>query len=617
MTSTILLPDSAHMPVSSVSLWPWLGFFLKPYWKTFFIFLLFRVARYTVILMVPFMIGYTINAFETGEAFREPVQLAWFIGGFMALYGIALASMILFTNEAKAEDRLVRSMTLFSVRHMNALPLPWHEAQGSGGKLQRVMTARTSLKQMYNIYKWTAVPFTAGILSIILSIVMIDAPWFFFLLYGGFIVTFFVTGLYMARKIPEYHNRHNIVLEKLMAGVYEFVSAVRTVKAFHMAHYIDREAQRLESDGHRAMTTIFKATYLKWTVLNMLGFFWLSAFVLSCAAGIYQGWLSTGAFATIFFMAQALWHRLEEIIFMQDEFLQARNGFMRLTETLKAPQISYDHAPLQPLNNDWKKLSFDEIDFSYAGNAENEGKAPPALHGVSLQLGRGEKIALVGRSGAGKSTFIKLLMKQVEPTTGQITIDETDLRHIATADWLGRIGFVPQDVELFNMNIRDNILLDRGYDGNEEAYRTALRHAALDQLIETLPQGDETMVGERGIKLSGGQRQRLGIARALVRNADLIIFDEATASLDSLSEQVIQNALTTAFADKTMVIIAHRLSTVRFADRIIVMENGRVVEEGRFDDLIALKGKFATMWALQSSGFVDGEPERECVDSAA
>lgn len=615
MPDQILFPDSTKMPVTSDSLWRWLGFFLTPYWKTFTVFLGFRIVRYTALSMMPFIIGYTINAFDKGWAFEEPLKLAAILGGYLFVFGLCLSSIMLFIREAKCEDRLIRSMTLFSVRHMNGLPLPWHEAQGSGGKLQRVMTARSSLKQIYNIYKWTAVPFTASVIAIIFSILMLDAPPFFLLMYAGFIATFFATGLYMARKIPELHNRHNKFLEKLMSGVYEFVSAVRTVKAFHMGNYIDREARKLEWDGHLAMSDVFRATYLKWTVLNMLGFVWLTGFVIVCTLGIYQHWLTTGAFAAIFFMANSLWNRLEEIVYMQDEFLQARNGFMRLTETLKAPQISYDHPPLLPLPQHWKTLSFRQVDFAYAGNSD-DGKAPPALKNITLDIARGEKIALVGRSGAGKSTFIKLLMKQVEPVAGNILLNQTGLNHIPSAAWLEKIGFVPQEVELFNMSIRDNILLDRPYDENIEAYNIALKHAALDQLMTSLPQGDATMVGERGIKLSGGQRQRLGIARALVRDADVIIFDEATASLDSLSEQVIQNALSSAFAHKTMVIIAHRLSTVRFADRIIVLEDGRIAEEGHFEDLIARGGKFATMWALQSAGFVDGEPEQEYVPAA-
>lgn len=613
MSDKILFPDHARMPLGSKTLWPWIGFFLLPYWRVFATFFAFRVVRYTMLSMMPFIIGYTINAFDQGWAFENPKKLALIVGGFLCGFGLCLSSIMLFITEARAEDRMIRGMTLFSIRHMNALPLPWHEAQGSGGKLQRVMMARSSVKQMYNIYKWTLVPFTASVLAIVMSIVMLDAPGFFLLMFAGFICTFFATGLFMARKIPELHNRHNVFLEKLMSGVYEFVSAVRTVKAFHMGHYIDREARRLEWDGHKAMTDVFRATYWKWTVLNLLGFIWLASFIVMCTLGVYHHSLTTGAFATIFFMANTLWGRLEEIVYMQDEFLQARNGFMRLTETLKSPQISYDHAPLLPLDPAWKTLSFRQVDFSYAGT---DGAAPPALHDITLEIGRGEKIALVGRSGAGKSTFIKLLMKQVEPTQGVILIDNTDLRNIPTAAWLEKIGFVPQDVELFNMSIRDNILLDREYEGNEETYARAMKHAALDQLMTTLPQGDETMIGERGIKLSGGQRQRLGIARALVRDADLIVFDEATASLDSLSEQVIQNALGSVFSNRTMLIIAHRLSTVRFADRIIVMEGGRIVEEGKFDELIARSGKFAAMWALQSSGFVDGEPEKEHVSAA-
>lgn len=287
---------------------------------------------------------------------------------------------------------------------------------------------------------------------------------------------------------------------------------------------------------------------------------------------------------------------------MQDQFLEFRNGFMRLTETLNAPPVNYDEEPVMGLPQHWTSIDFDHVDFAYAGSDEN---APSALHDIHLSIKRGEKVALIGRSGAGKSTFVKLLMKQAVPVKGEIRLDPVRLNNVATSSWLQSIGFVPQDVELFNMNIRDNILLDQSYEADPAAYDRALKQAALDQLIQSLPQGDQTMVGERGIKLSGGQRQRLGIARALVRNADLIIFDEATASLDSLSEQVIQNALMTAFAERTMVIIAHRLSTVRFADRIIVLENGHIEEQGSFDDLIKQGGKFATLWAMQSSGFVD------------
>lgn len=614
MVRDIILPPLQDMPVESRSFFKWAWFFITPYRLTFITFFSFRVVRYTILSMVPLMIGTIINGFDDGWAFEDPQRLIGMIAAFLVLYAAANFSIAFFITEAKMEDRAIRGMTLFSVRHMNGLPLSWHESQGSGSKLQRVMTARSSMKQLYAVYKWSLVPFTGGLIAIFLSIAMMKAPLYFVALYIGFIVTFFIGGIYSARKIPELHNKHNALNERLMAGVYEFVSAVRTVKAFHMGGYIDREAGRRERDGHMAMTGVSRAIYRKWVVLNGIGFFWISAFILAGVNAMYHQGMTAGTFATLFFLASNLWMRLEEMVYMQDQFQESRNGFMRLTETLKAPQVSYDRAPVIPATPDWKTLSFKNVDFTYQSTDE---KTPPALHAINVSVARGEKVALVGRSGAGKSTFVKLLMKQAEPRGGAIMLDDIGLSHVSTADWLGRIGFVPQDVELFNMNIRDNILLDIPYEGNEEAYHTALQQAALDQLIETLPMGDETMVGERGIKLSGGQRQRLGIARALVRRADLIIFDEATASLDSLSEQIIQNALTTAFAGRTMVIIAHRLSTVRFADRIIVMEDGRVAEKGSFDQLIAQNGKFAQMWAMQSSGFVDGEPQRESIDCAA
>ncbi|MDB5491026.1 MAG: putative transporter ATP-binding protein [Micavibrio sp.] len=616
MKQTIILPPVEKMPVESNSFFRWIGFFLSPYRATFWGFLSFRVFRYTLISLVPLMIGLLINGFEKGWAYSDPHKLVAMTAGFLIIYTLTQLSIIVFIREAKMEDRVIRGLTLFSIRHINALPLTWHESQGSGSKLQRVMQARNSLKQIYMVYKWSAVPFVASLGAIALSIHAMDVPGFFYWLFTGFTASFLVVGYYSARPIPELHNKHNAILERLMSGVYEFVSAVRTVKAFHMGEYIESEARRFEEDGHVAMSRIYRATYTKWVVLNMTGIFWISAFIIACVMGVYHHWLSTGAFAMIFFQASNLWNRLEEMVYMQDQFMESRNGFMRLTETLKAQRIEHDIAPLQPLLA-WPSMKFDHVNFAYPGSGKDGEEAPPALHDIDLTIGKGEKIALVGRSGAGKSTFVKLLMKQMLPTSGKILVDTVALDHIATREWLAKIGFVPQDIELFNMSIRDNILLDAAYEGNEAVYETALQQAALDELIQSLPEGDETLVGERGIKLSGGQRQRLGIARALVRNADMIIFDEATASLDSLSEQVIQKALTTAFAGRTMVIIAHRLSTVRFADRIIVMEDGRIVENGTFDDLITKGGKFATLWALQSSGFVDESESIERPDEPA
>ena len=194
------------MPVKSSSFLKWMGFFMRPYARNFAVFLSLRVIRYTILLMLPLIIGKTINGFEQGWAFEHPDHLIFMVGGYMVLYGIALFSMILFFHESAAQDRMIRAMTLFSIRHMNKLPLRWHEEQGSGGKLQRVMTARNAIKQLFNMYKWYMVPFTGSLIAIVLSVSIMQAPWWILLLYLGFILSFGTVGYFVAKPLPGLHE---------------------------------------------------------------------------------------------------------------------------------------------------------------------------------------------------------------------------------------------------------------------------------------------------------------------------------------------------------------------------------------------------------------------------
>lgn len=610
-TAGIPLPDPADMPDKKAGLLPWLAFFIRPQARIFGIFLAVRILRYGVLFLLPLAVGLTIRGFESGWAYSHPVPTVLAIGTYMAIYYALLFSIGLFTHESAAQDRVIRAMTIFAIRHINSLPLDWHEAQGSGGKLQRVMAARSGLKGLIDVYKWYLVPFIGALLAIMVSVAAIDAPAWFILLYLGFAASFIATALYTAKPLPGLHDRHNAVLEKLLSGVYEFVSAVRTVKAFGMAPYIDGKARLHEQEGHGAWQGVLKAIFRKWVALNGVGGFWICTFLGVCLAGVFGKWLSVGAFATLFFLAYDLWRALENLVYVQDQMIEYRAGFMRLTETLTTPPRLMDLEPSISLDPGWQVLRFEKAGFTYPGSAA------PALEDINLEIRRGEKVALVGPSGAGKSTFIKMLMKQVWPGAGRLSLDGADLRAVRSADWLSHIGFVPQDVELFNMSIRDNILLDRANEdkdgeADDAAYRAALDQSAFGAFVDSLPDGDRTLIGERGIRLSGGQRQRLGIARALVRRAELIVFDEATSALDSLSEQAIRQAIETAFADKTLVLIAHRLSTVRHVDRIFVLDGGRLVEQGRFEDLTRGNGPFSKMWALQS----EARPESGAKDAA-
>lgn len=248
-------------------------------------------------------------------------------------------------------------------------------------------------------------------------------------------------------------------------------------------------------------------------------------------------------------------------------------------------------------------ITFDHVSFNF-----NETR--PVLRDITMDIRAGEKIALVGPSGAGKTTFIRLILRMYDPTKGAIMIDGQDIKMVTQESLHKHVSLVPQDPVLFHRTLMENIRYGRRDATDEEVIRAA-KLAHCDEFIENLPEKYQTFVGERGIKLSGGERQRVAIARAIVKNAPILILDEATSSLDSHSEALIQDALDTLMRTCTTIVIAHRLSTIRKMDRIIVMESGAVREEGTHDDLIKKEGSlYQKLWQLQVSGFMQEEEEK-------
>jgi ATP-binding cassette, subfamily B, bacterial len=264
-----------------------------------------------------------------------------------------------------------------------------------------------------------------------------------------------------------------------------------------------------------------------------------------------------------------------------------------------------DPEPLAPRDG---SIEFRDVHFAYPKRADE-----PLFTGLDLRIESGEKVGLVGRSGGGKSTITRLLLRQMDIQGGEIRIGGQNIARLRQADLRSQIAYVPQDPVMFHRSLHDNIAFGR-LDATDDEVRAAAQAAYAAEFIETLPDGYATLVGERGIKLSGGQRQRLAIARALLRTSPILVLDEATSSLDSESEALIQHALLTLMAGRTALVIAHRLSTVQAMDRLIVLDQGRVIEHGSHRELLALGGTYASLWARQSGGFLtDGERELDPV----
>lgn len=266
--------------------------------------------------------------------------------------------------------------------------------------------------------------------------------------------------------------------------------------------------------------------------------------------------------------------------------------------------VSILSTPYEILDNGDKKLQqvkgeieFKNVSYFYNNNDNN------LLQNFSLKINQGEKVALVGISGAGKTTFVKLLMRFFDIKDGSITIDGIDIRDIKEENLRENIGFVPQEPVLFHRTLMENIRYGRREALDEEVFRaSSLAHC--DQFIESLPEKYNTYVGERGIKLSGGERQRVAIARAILKNAPILVLDEATSSLDSQSEYLIQEALKKLIENKTAIVIAHRLSTIKQMDRIIVIDNGKIIEDGKHEELIKKENSlYKKLWEKQVSSF--------------
>lgn len=243
------------------------------------------------------------------------------------------------------------------------------------------------------------------------------------------------------------------------------------------------------------------------------------------------------------------------------------------------------------------KIEFDSVTYTHAEHNE------PLFKELSLTITPGEKIGLVGHSGAGKSTLVNLLLRFVDVDSGDIRIDNQSLTEVTQKSLHQCIAYVPQEPLLFHRSLRANITYGKS-DATDTEIVSAARRANTLEFIDNLPHGFDTVVGERGVKLSGGQRQRIAIARAILKDAPILILDEATSALDSESEGLIQSALAQLMEDRTTIVIAHRLSTIQKMDRIVVLDKGRVVEQGAHDELLRQKGKYAALWARQSGGFI-------------
>jgi ATP-binding cassette subfamily B protein len=375
------------------------------------------------------------------------------------------------------------------------------------------------------------------------------------------------------------------------ARIEENVGGIRVVKAFanepHEKRLFasdNRKYRETKLEAYRIMATSLSINYLGMRLVQIV-------VLLGGAAFVVRGELSAGGFVGFLLLVGVFYRPLEKIGAVVETYPKGIAGFRRYSELMATAPDIVDRpgaVAVAALRGD---IRFDDVRFGYTADR-------PVLSGLHLAIDAGETVAFVGPSGAGKTTLCSLVPRFYEVEAGRITIDATDIRDMTLASLRRQIGIVQQDVFLFAGTIRENIAYGR-LDADEPAIVEAARRAKLDALIAGLPLGLDTVVGERGVKLSGGQKQRLAIARVFLKNPPILILDEATSALDSETERAIQDSLTELAQGRTTLVIAHRLATIRNADRIVVVSPDGIVEQGRHDALLAAGGTYQRLYEAQ------------------
>jgi ATP-binding cassette, subfamily B, bacterial len=368
------------------------------------------------------------------------------------------------------------------------------------------------------------------------------------------------------------------------------LGGIATIKAFTAE---DRELERIRGESEAYRQANKRAIVLSSAFVPLIRMPILAGFTAVLVFGgmrTLDGAIEVGIYSVMVFMVQRLLWPLTRLGDVLDQYQRAMASTRRVLGLLDVPHTIVDGPRRLPELRG--EVRFDGVRFAYAAGGD-------VLHGLDLHLPAGDTHAIVGATGAGKSTVVKLLLRLYDVTGGQVTIDGTDVRALAIADLRRAIGLVSQDVFLFHGSVRENLVYGRPDATDEEVIRAAIL-AEAHGFITALPDGYDTTVGERGQKLSGGQRQRLSIARAILSDPAILVLDEATSAVDNETEAAIQRSVARVSHSRTTLVIAHRLSTVRHVDRIHVLDRGRVVEAGTHDELLAADGRYAALWQVQT-----------------
>lgn len=568
-------------------------------------FIILGVASQLIIQSLALALAYslsilvdTLNANLSNEAFQS--RVTWLF--------IVLASLMLIERSMRwLNDHIVIRVLFWTYRdisiqvheHMLRLSLGYHESESTGHKRKKIERGIAKTIDLVDNWGFNGIP-TVTLLAVSLLILYIKVHWVLGLIMTLAIPPFLIIAeRYYRRSRPWRRQRHDLE-EDSESHIVQGIQNITTVQAFHRQ---SRELLQLRDiwkellhNGLKGMWIIIKSGLVRGL---MMACFTLSVLLY----GVYlarSGIITLGEFLLAGYMLERIGGHIWALGHAIDRTMRDSDAIHRLREMIELkPEIVESRNPTH-LRTITQSIEFDGVTFTYPTRTE------PALQDVSTTIPVGAVTALVGPSGSGKSTFVKMLFRAYDPQLGAIRIDGHDLRNLELS-YRKRFGLVTQQSEIFDMTIRENIAYGRD-DITEEQILEAARIAHVDEFVAELKNGYDTEVGEKGVRLSGGQQQRLAIARAIAADGPVLVFDEATSHLDAKSERYIQEALTEVARNRTVIVIAHRLSTVRRANKIIVFSHGQIVESGNHRSLMTRPdGVYRELIELQHDGLLAEE----------
>ncbi|WP_443646590.1 ABCB family ABC transporter ATP-binding protein/permease [Candidatus Ponderosibacter sp. Uisw_141_02] len=565
------------------------------------------VAAKSSNMVTPLLYGTAVDLVNGDSGFAMSA-LMFLVGG----YALARLGQQVFSEAkqylfAKVAQRAVRGAALNAFRYLHKLSLQFHMDRQTGGMTRAIDRGAKGIEFLLTIAFFEVLPLFVEVAFV--SIIM----WH---LFGGFYagVTFLTVAayVYFTIRVTEWRIRFrremNTADEAAATRAVDSLLNYETVKYFNAegveAARYDTAMANYEVMAVRSRTSLSVVNIGQGTIIA----FGLMAVMAMAGSDIQKGNLTVGDFVAVNTYLLQLYLPLNFLGWVYRELRQALVDMERMFGLLDEEPGIADKPAAKPIKIDGGEVVFDNVHFAYGDR--------PILKGVSFTVKPGKRVAIVGPSGSGKTTISRLLFRFYDPVSGAVRLDGQDLRDVTQASVRAAIGVVPQDTVMFNSTIGYNIGYGRN-GANQDDIAAASKMASIDQFIAGLPDGYDTMVGERGLKLSGGEKQRVAIARAILKKPSIFLFDEATSALDSRTEKEIQHALDTVSKSQTTVVIAHRLSTIVNADEILVLAEGEIVERGTHRQLLSQKGLYAQMWERQSSGFQDDERASDIMHNKA